>query len=100
MLAVTVDWTQVLIVGVPAYIAAFGAAVAAVVGALNRRALQTPSGDPIGAVAERTHDLAAVSVAAATGTNGPAVTKAMAKLHADPKAPVDLPPGTLDNPPA
>lgn len=100
VLAVTVNWTQILIVGVPAYIAALGGAVAAVVGAMNRRALQTPSGDSIGAVAERTHDLAAVGVAAVTGTNGPAVTSAMAKLHADPKAPVDLPPGTLDKPPA
>lgn len=98
MLAVTVDWMQVLIVGVPAYIAALGGAVAAVIGTLNRRALQTPSGDPIGHVVERGHDLAAVAVAAATGTNGPAVTKALAKLNADPKAPVDIDPDALDKP--
>lgn len=103
MLAATVDWTQVLIIGVPAYIAALGGCVGAWRGTQNRTALkatnetlQTPSGDSIGAVAERTHDLAAVSVAAVTGTNGPEVTKAMAKLDADPKAPVNLPPGTLD----
>lgn len=96
MLAVTVDWSQVLIVGVPAYIAAFGAAVASIVGALNRRSLQTPSGDRIGEVVERTHDLSAVSLAAVTGTNGPAVTKALHKLNADPKAPVSVPPDTLE----
>ena len=98
MVAVTVDWTQVLILGVPAYIAALGGAGAAIIGALNRRSLQTPSGESIGRVAERAHDLAAVSVAAATGTNGDAVTKALEKLNADPKAPVDIDPAVLDTP--
>ena len=97
MIAATVSQTTALIIAVTGLIAAIGSTIAAVLGAVNRRSLQTPSGDRIGAVAERTHDLAAVSVAAVTGTNGPEVNKAMAKLNADPKAPVDLPPGTLDH---
>jgi hypothetical protein len=51
-----IDWTQVLILGVPAYIAAVGGAVAAIIAAKSRRALATPSGDPIGHVVERTHE--------------------------------------------
>lgn len=97
MLASSVNWTEVLIVGVPGYIAAIFAGVATLIGAANRRAIRTPSGDRIGEVAERTHDLAAVGVAAVTGTNGPAVTKALAKLNADPKAPIDVPSNALEH---
>lgn len=96
MLASSVNWTEVLIVGVPGYIAAIFAGIATIVSASARRSLQTPSGDRIGEVAERTHDLAAVGVAAVTGTNGPAVTKALAKLNADPKAPIDVPSNALE----
>lgn len=56
MLGVIVDWTQVLIVGVPAYIAALFAGVATLLVARTHRALQTPSGDAIGHVVERTHE--------------------------------------------
>lgn len=76
-----VDWTQVLVIGVPAYIAAFGGAIAAVIAALNRRNLKTPSGDSIGAVMERTHDLAAVATAAATGVSGPLAEKGKERLN-------------------
>ena len=96
MLAQAVNWTQVLIVGVPAYIAAILAGIATVIGTLNRVSLRTPSGDSIGTVVERAHDLAAVGVAAATNTNGPAVTAALTKLNADPKAPVSIPPNALE----
>ncbi len=48
-----IDWTQVLILGVPAYIAALGGAVAAVIAARNRRDLRTPSGQPLGHVVDR-----------------------------------------------
>ena len=44
-------------------ITAIPATLAAVLGYLNRRQIRTPSGDSLGEVAERTHDLAAVSVA-------------------------------------
>lgn len=81
VVAVTVNWTEVLIVGVPAYIAAVGGAIAAVIAALNRRNLKTPSGDAIGTVVERTHDLSAVSVAAATGISGPLAQKAKDRLN-------------------
>lgn len=37
-------------------------ALATLIGVLTRRSIRTPSGDPIGHVAERTHDLAAVAV--------------------------------------
>ena len=90
MLGVTVDWTQVLIVGVPAYIAALGAAVAAVVGSLNRRALQTPSGDPIGHVVERAHDLAAVNAAAMVTKPNATMDKSASRLNDDPKSPVSV----------
>lgn len=36
----------------------------------NGRKLNTPSGDPIGHVVERTHDMAAVTVARVTQLNG------------------------------
>jgi hypothetical protein len=80
-----IDWTSVLVVAVPAYIAALGAALAAILGALNRgnlrtgngesigklvlqtrertEDLKTPSGSPIGAVAERAEHLSAADVA-------------------------------------
>lgn len=95
MLAGAVNWTQVLIVGVPAYMSALFAGIAMLIGNHNRNSLKTPSGDSIGETVERTHDLAAVGVAAATGTNGPLVTKALHKLNADPKAPIDVPPSAL-----
>lgn len=44
--------------------------IAAVIGAMNRRAIRTPSGDPIGQVTERTHDLAATSVKQTYDLNG------------------------------
>jgi len=47
-------------------ITALPATIAAVIGVLNRRQIQTPSGDTIGHVVERTHDLAAASVAHTT----------------------------------
>ena len=53
MLAAMIDWTQVLILGVPAYIAALGGAVAAIIAAKNRRDIRTPSGTPLGHVVDR-----------------------------------------------
>lgn len=52
-----IDWTTVLVVGVPAYIAAVAAPLAALYGARLKRDVKTPSGDTLGAVAERTHDI-------------------------------------------
>ena len=87
--SVHLDLTQVLIVGIPAYIAALGGAIAAVIASLNRRSIRTPSGDSIGHVVERTHDLSAVSTAAVTGANGPLAKQARKRLN-----------GELDAPPA
>jgi len=47
-------------------ITAVPATLAAVLGILGLRQIRTPSGDTIGKVVERTHDLAAVSVAHTT----------------------------------
>jgi hypothetical protein len=63
-----IDWTAVLVVGVPAYIASIGAAVAAIYAIKIRHDVQTPSGDSLGAVAERTHDIAHANAALAQET--------------------------------
>jgi hypothetical protein len=81
----SVDWTAVLVLGIPGYIAAAGGVIAAVKSTQNRRNLhtgngesigalvqqtrdrtedlKTPSGDPIGAVAERAEHLSSADVA-------------------------------------
>lgn len=46
---------DVLIYGVPAYIAALGGAAAAVISALSKRELRTPSGPSIGRQVEAAH---------------------------------------------
>lgn len=79
----SVNWTEVLVVGVPAMIAALGSALAAILAAMNRRSLRTPSGDSIGHVVERTHDIGAVTVSAVTGANGPVVQGARKRLNGD-----------------
>ncbi len=58
IVGMTVDWTQVLVVGVPAYIAALFAGVAMVIGAMNRRNLKTSNGASIAEAVEATHVLA------------------------------------------
>ena len=87
-----IDGTNVL----DTLIVTLPAIIAAVFAGLIHHQIKTPSGDSIGSVAERTHDMAAVSVAAVTGTNGPQVTKAAERLTADPKAPVELGPSALE----
>lgn len=71
MLVASIDWTNVLealIAGLPAIIASLGALLYAReshrTARQNQQDLQTPSGDPIGHVTERAHDLAAVTTAA------------------------------------
>lgn len=71
MLGVTVNWTQVLIVGVPAYIAAFGAAIAAILGAKNRNSLATPSGRSIGKQVESALHTGIANNMLLSVTNGP-----------------------------
>lgn len=53
-----IDYTLVI----SSVISAVGAITAAAVGAWVARQIRTPSGDRLGAVVERTHDLATVSV--------------------------------------
>jgi cobalamin synthase len=55
--ATTLGWPDVAV----ALIAAAPALLAAILAYLNNRAIKTPSGDKIGSVVERTHDLAAVA---------------------------------------
>jgi len=50
-----IDWTQILLYGVPAYIAAIGGAVAAVIAASNGRALKSSNGATIAENVEKTH---------------------------------------------
>lgn len=91
----SVNWTQVLVVGVPAYIAAMGAATAAVMGALNRRNLRTPSGDSIGQVVERAHDNGIANnllLRAINGTTQPADPEQLHAADAEPPhVPTDQP---------
>lgn len=90
MVTSSLDETQFLVVGIPAYIAALGAAVAAVVGAFNHRNMRTPSGDKIGHVVERTHDLAAVATMRDTTEPADAMSKSVMRLNSDPEAPVKV----------
>jgi hypothetical protein len=53
-----IDWTQVLV----ALIAGLPAILATVFAFLIHRAIRTPSGDRIGKVVERTHELSAADV--------------------------------------
>ncbi len=59
-----VDWTQVLVVGVPAYIAAIFAGIAMLLGRQNRHSLQTSNGKTIAESVEATHVLATANAAA------------------------------------
>ena len=70
-----IDWTNVIV-------AAIAATPPTVLALLNRRSLRTPSGDPIGHVVERTHDLAAVTTAAVTKAvlSDAAVAKAVDRI--------------------
>jgi cobalamin synthase len=70
--ASTVGWPDVAI----ALVAAAPALLAAIFAYLNNRAIKTPSGDKIGSVVEKTHDLAAVAAPSiqrteAAVSNGP-----------------------------
>ena len=65
-----IDWMTVLVVGVPAYIAALAAAAAALISARSHRQIQTPSGDSIGKQVEETHHLANTHTALLIKMNG------------------------------
>lgn len=56
-----VDWTTVITAGIASTVPTVPAVLAVIWGRRNHRAMQTPSGDSIGMVVERTHDLAAVA---------------------------------------
>lgn len=62
---------DVLLYGVPAYIAALGGAAAAVISALNKRELRTPSGPSIGEQVERSHLTAIANNMLLSRKNGP-----------------------------
>lgn len=62
MLLAAIDWTPII----AAAVAGIPGVLAALVALGNRRAIQTPSGDKIGEVMERTHDLSAADVALTT----------------------------------
>ncbi len=62
----TLEWTQIITAG----IAALGAVTSTAIAAWVAYQVRTPSGDTLGAVAERTHDLAAVNALAVAKLNG------------------------------
>ena len=95
------DWTQVLIVGVPAYIAALGGAIAAIIAAANRRAIHTAGGESIAQVAERTHDLAAVATLSSGGEPQAELAQVAERLNTDPASPIKVNGATIASiPPA
>lgn len=55
MLGTTISQTTSLIVAITGLVAALGSIIAAVLGALNRRSLATPSGPSIGKQVESAH---------------------------------------------
>lgn len=85
--AAGIDWTIVLTALIPT----IPAILAVLIGTANRRALKTPSGDTIGTVAERTHDLAAVATmrAGSVESTGPMLDAAR-RLNASPESPVKV----------
>jgi hypothetical protein len=83
--ATTLGWPDVAI----ALIAAAPALLAAVFAYLNNRAIKTPSGDKIGRVVERTHDLAAVAAPRIERTE--AVVNGEAEPRATPAPAADTP---------
>lgn len=110
MLLGSIDWTNVLvalIAGLPAIIAALYARAGHTQGVANSELTQTvaadlatPSGDSIGHVVERAHDLAAVATLAASSnvakqtgdepavTAGAGIDAAVERLNEDPHGPV------------
>lgn len=50
-----IDWNAVILYGVPAWIAACGGAVAAILGAKNQRKITTSNGKTIAQAVEDTH---------------------------------------------
>lgn len=82
-----IDWTIVLTALIPT----IPAILAVLLGASNRRSLKTASGDPIGQVVERAHDLTAVGLLAAGLVHpGPKMTEAAARLNEDTTSPVKV----------
>jgi hypothetical protein len=81
-----IDWTIVIASAIPTV----PATLAVIVSAANRRSLKTPSGDAIGHVVERTHDLAAVAAAGIGMTAQPALSKSAERLDADENSPVKV----------
>jgi hypothetical protein len=57
VLLAAVDWTPII----AAAVASLPGCLAAFVSLLNRREIKTPSGDSLGRVAERTHDMTAAN---------------------------------------
>lgn len=65
-----VDWTQVIVFGVPAYIAAIFAGVASIISARTRRDVATSNGHTVGELVEQTHALATENADAIATING------------------------------
>lgn len=84
-----VNWTTVIV----AAIGAIPASIAAYASVLTRRAVRTPSGDSLGTVVERTHDLAAVATLANTRDfvqSEPSMERSKQRLNEDERSPVKV----------
>lgn len=59
-----IDWTQVIVFGIPAYIAAIFAGIASIIAARNGRAIKTSNGRTIGELVEDAHAISTSNAAA------------------------------------
>ena len=86
MIVGAIEWTTVIVAAIPTV----PATLAVILANGNRRAIRTPSGDPIGHVVERTHDLAAVNAAALGTEAGTGLARSVERLNDDPNGPVHV----------
>jgi hypothetical protein len=79
-----IDWTAVITAAVPTV----PATLAVLLANHTRKQIRTPSGDSIGHVVERTHDLAAVATMNIPTQAQDTMTKSVQRLNNDPESPV------------
>lgn len=87
MLVASVDWTPVLVALIPAV----PATIAALRAGHIRKAIRTPSGEPIGRVAERAHETGIANNLLLRRANGPTKQASGAELREAAESPVEVP---------
>lgn len=86
-----VNWTEVLVVGVPAYIAALFAGVTMLIGNHNRNSLKVPSGGTIGEKVEASHGNGVANNLLLRAMNGETHPAAPEELQAAAAVPPQVP---------